>query len=148
MLLWIKLTQNGTYTRGCGHHTYQLYFGLRMCKMLPYKYPTVRSHLNLFSSSPFVGCLIFISSCDGVTTTSSKSTIFDSTMRIQGVTWAEEMDIRDPMLDDDDPSSPAAGVPTAISVVPVTDRTNQFLNRVFTNKMTGTNAAPSTAPIP
>ena len=31
-----------------------------MCKMLPYKYPTVWSHLDLFSSSPFVGRQIFI----------------------------------------------------------------------------------------
>ena len=42
------------------------------------------------------------------------------------------------MLDDDDPSSAAAGVSASISVVPVTDRTNQFLNGAFTNKMTGT----------
>ena len=69
---------------------------------------------------------------------SSGLTILNSTTRIQGVMWAEEMDIRDPMLDDDDPSSAAAGVPAAISVVPVTDRTNQFLNGAFTNKMTGT----------
>ena len=69
---------------------------------------------------------------------SSGLTILNSTTRIQGVTWAEEMDIRDPMLDDDNPSSAAAGVPAAISAVPVTDRTNQFLNGAFTNNMTGT----------
>ena len=49
---------------------------------------------------------------------------------------SRKCDSGDLMLDDNDPSSTAA--PAAINVVPVTDRTNQFLNGAFTNKMTGT----------
>ena len=48
--------------------------------------------------------------------------------------WAEEMELRDPLLDDDD--EPAKGA-APIKVVPVTDRTNQLLTEAFTSKMTG-----------
>ena len=47
--------------------------------------------------------------------------------------WAEEMELRDPLLDDDKPAKGAA----PIKVVPVTDRTNQLLTEAFTSKMTG-----------
>ena len=49
--------------------------------------------------------------------------------------WAEEMELRNPLLDDDD--EPAKGA-APIKVVPVTDRTNQLLTEAFTSKMTGT----------
>ena len=51
----------------------------------------------------------------------------------QSSSWAEEMDNRDPLLDDDDPE---AGT-RSINVVPVTERTNTFLIETFTRKMTG-----------
>ena len=56
---------------------------------------------------------------------SSAATSLEPTTCIKGTTWAEKMDTRDPILDDDDLSSAVA--PAAINVVPVTDRTNQFL---------------------
>ena len=57
----------------------------------------------------------------------------DTTALNQGSLWAEEMDVRDPLLDDDLPTKGA--VP--INVVPVTERIDKFLNEAFTLKMTG-----------
>ena len=51
----------------------------------------------------------------------------------QAVSWAEEMDMRDPLLDDDAPTKDS----DRIAVVPVTSRTNQFLDDAFTKRMTG-----------
>ena len=51
----------------------------------------------------------------------------------QSSMWAEEMDNRDPLLDDNDPE---AGT-KPINVIPVTERTNTFLTEAFTCKMTG-----------
>ena len=51
----------------------------------------------------------------------------------QTVSWAEEMDMRDPLLDDDTPTKDSA----RIAVVPVTSRTNQFLDKAFTKRMSG-----------
>ena len=47
--------------------------------------------------------------------------------------WPEEMDIQDPFLDNDEPTSSAA----TIKVVPMTDRAIDFLTEAFTQKMTG-----------
>jgi len=49
--------------------------------------------------------------------------------------WAEGMDQRDPLLDDDAP--PKDSIP--IRVVPVTSCTNEFLDDTFTEKMSGAN---------
>ena len=46
----------------------------------------------------------------------------------QHSSWAEEMDIRDPQLDDDNPMS-------EINVVPVTEHTNKFLTEAFMKKI-------------
>ena len=56
----------------------------------------------------------------------------DTTILNQGSSWAKEMDVHNPLLDDD---LPAKGAP--IKVVPVVDRTDKFLNEVFTCKMMG-----------
>jgi len=51
----------------------------------------------------------------------------------QSSSWAKEMDLRDPLLDDADPTKESA----VIKVIPVTERTNGFLNDAFTSKMSG-----------
>jgi len=51
----------------------------------------------------------------------------------QHSSWAEEMNIWDPQLDDDDPTSETM----EINVVPVTEWTNKFLTEAFTQKMSG-----------
>jgi len=51
----------------------------------------------------------------------------------QSSSWADEMDLRDQLLDDDDPTKDAA----TIKVVPVTERMNKFLNEALFMKMAG-----------
>lgn len=57
----------------------------------------------------------------------------DAASNSHTTSWAEEMDVRDPLLDDDVPTKDSA----RIAVVPVTSRTNQFLDDAFTKKMSG-----------
>ena len=56
-----------------------------------------------------------------------------TTCHSQSASWSEEMDVRDPLLDDDVPTKDSA----PIKVVPVTSRTNDFLNEAFTKRMSG-----------
>jgi len=49
------------------------------------------------------------------------------------MSWAEDMDVRDPLLDDDALTKDSA----RITVVPVTSRTNQFLDDAFTKRTSG-----------
>ena len=65
--------------------------------------------------------------------TSSSSSLPKTASNGHAVSWAEEMDMRDPLLDDDTLTKDSAH----IAVVPVTSHTNQFLDDAFTKRMTG-----------
>ena len=72
-----------------------------------------------------------------LTNNNSGSPPKDTTGHDQSSSWAKEMEVRDPLLDDNAPRKDAI----SIRVVPVTDRTNKFLNKAFrfTSKMSGAN---------
>ena len=70
--------------------------------------------------------------------TTDKSALFSNQLlshqhSSQHSSWAEEMNIRDPQLDDDDPTSESM----EINVIPVTEQTNRFLTHAFTKKISG-----------
>ena len=63
---------------------------------------------------------------------SASAMVLDSPHRIPGTTWAEEMDMISPLVDDETPP----GTTPTIQVVPVSERTNKFLNEAFATKLT------------
>ena len=63
---------------------------------------------------------------------SASATVLELPHRIPGTTWAEEMDMISPLVDD---KTPPGTTPT-IQVVPVSERTDKFLNETFATKLT------------
>ena len=62
---------------------------------------------------------------------SASATVLEPPHRIPGTTWAEEMDMISPLVDETPP-----GITPMIQVVPVSERTNKFLNEAFATKLT------------
>ena len=63
---------------------------------------------------------------------SASATVLEPPHRIPGTTWAEEMDMISLLVDDETP----LGTTPTIQVVPVSERTNKFLNEAFATKLT------------
>ena len=63
---------------------------------------------------------------------SASAMVLEPPHRIPGTTWAEEMDMISPLVDDETPP----GTTPTIQVVPVSERTNKFLNEAFATKLT------------
>ena len=63
---------------------------------------------------------------------SASATVLEPPHRIPGTMWAEEMDMISPLVDDETPP----GITPTIQVVPVSERTNKFLNETFATKLT------------
>ena len=63
---------------------------------------------------------------------SANAMVLEPPHRIPGTTWAEEMDMISPLVDDETPP----GTTPTIQVVPVSERTNKFLNEAFAMKLT------------